>query len=107
MVKITVLHFDVNVRVSYTFSLKCLLIQLFLSREPIEITKGALKNLEPNSFLDLVSQNFWGRILEYLEALEQPIVYMYYCILTRHLQDLGNLKHNARTLREDDREGKK
>ena len=54
-----------------------------------------------------MSQNFWGRILEYLETHAQPIVYMYYCIFTRHSQDLGNIKHNMWIFRKDDREGKK
>ena len=48
-----------------------------------------------------------GLTLEYLETHAQPIVYMYYCIFTRHSQDLGNLKHNMWIFRKDDREGKK
>ena len=73
---------------------------MFPSRESIEITKGSLKKSE-------LSENFWGRILEYLETHAQPMVYMYYCIFTRHRQDLGNLKHNMRIFRKYDREGKK
>ena len=64
-----------NVTVSYNFPLKYLLIQLFSSRWSIEITKGALKYMESSSLLDLLNKNFWGRILGYLEALEQPIFY--------------------------------